>query len=222
MRLYVILSVSLILALIFIGCKKESSCPGITINVTTSKTDPTGTQNNGSITAIATGGDGFYTFSISGGTSNSTGIFNGLGAGAYTITATNADGCSGRSTLVVLAASCFLSQPALSGIYKVTAALYQLDSNAAPIDDYSTWDNCDKDQLYDFNSDSSYFAAYSPACGDTTFGSWTLNGDQLAISLSGGLSNKTYKVLDFSCNSFKTRYFNLTNEDIFIRTYTRQ
>jgi hypothetical protein len=55
---------------------------------------PTGiTQNNGSVTVAASGGQGGYTYSI-GSVSNTTGVFENLNAGLYVITATDAAGCS--------------------------------------------------------------------------------------------------------------------------------
>ena len=77
----------------------------------TQKTDPTssGGGNNGSITATASGGEAPYTYTLSGDGSgtNSTGVFNNLSAGTYTITAEDADGCE-EVTSVVLNLICEL------------------------------------------------------------------------------------------------------------------
>jgi len=70
-----------------------SQCPTITVN-------SSGTNNsscvtpNGTITATATGGTAPYTYN-NGITSNSNGQFTGLTGGSYTITATDANGCTG-------------------------------------------------------------------------------------------------------------------------------
>lgn len=50
-------------------------------------------SSDGSIIAAATGGNSPYTFSLNGGNSNSTGIFNGLTAGLYMVAVVDAKGC---------------------------------------------------------------------------------------------------------------------------------
>jgi len=69
-------------------------CAGVTVTVTNTVVNPTLTQSNGSITASATGGTGF-TYSIGGGAFQSSATFSGLATGNYSITAKNADGCTG-------------------------------------------------------------------------------------------------------------------------------
>lgn len=75
-------------------------CTGITVVVTTTVVNPTTPQSNGSITASATGGSGF-TYSLNGGTYQSSGAFTGLADGNYTITAKNADGCTGTTQVAL-------------------------------------------------------------------------------------------------------------------------
>jgi len=75
-------------------------CAGTTVAVTTTKVDATINQNNGSITATATGGAGF-TFSLNGGTFQASGSFAGLAAGNYTVTAKNNEGCTGTSDVII-------------------------------------------------------------------------------------------------------------------------
>ncbi|MBL0357437.1 MAG: hypothetical protein IPP72_11375 [Chitinophagaceae bacterium] len=77
-------------------------CAGVTVVVTTTKVQPTLNQSNGSITASATGGTGF-TYSINNGTFQSSGTFNNLAAGNYTITAKNSNGCTGVTTVALAA-----------------------------------------------------------------------------------------------------------------------
>lgn len=73
-------------------------CAGVTVVVTTTKTDPTTGQSNGSITATATGGTGF-TYSLNNGAFQASGTFSGLAAGNYTVTAKNSNGCLGTATV---------------------------------------------------------------------------------------------------------------------------
>ncbi len=69
-------------------------CAGVTIVVTTTQVNPVAGQANGSITAMATGSTGF-TYSLNGGAYQASATFTGLAAGNYTITAKNANGCTG-------------------------------------------------------------------------------------------------------------------------------
>ena len=75
-------------------------CAGITVKVNATKTDATSGQSNGSITASATGGSGF-TYSINGTNFQSSGTFNGLAAGNYTVTAKNSNGCTGITQVTI-------------------------------------------------------------------------------------------------------------------------
>jgi hypothetical protein len=90
------------------GCKDSVSitigsfdpCTGIVINITTTKQDATQNLANGSITATATGGQGF-TYSVNGGAFQSSGTFNNLAAGNYTVTAKNSNGCLGTKVITI-------------------------------------------------------------------------------------------------------------------------
>ena len=77
-------------------------CSGVTITVTTTKINPTTGQSNGSITATATGGTGF-TYSLNGGTYQSSGTFSNLAAGTYTVTAKSSQGCLGTKSVTLTA-----------------------------------------------------------------------------------------------------------------------
>ena len=82
------------------------SCAGVNIVVTTTAT-PVGaclTSPNGAISVTATGSTGF-TYSINGTTFQSTGTFNNLAAGSYTVTAKDANGCTGTATVNVATAA---------------------------------------------------------------------------------------------------------------------
>lgn len=96
------------------SCKKSTlepaadPCAGRTITITATTT-PTASpsSNNGSITATAaaSGSTGF-TYSLNGGASQSTGSFTNLAQGIYTITAKDANGCTGSQTFTVSATAC--------------------------------------------------------------------------------------------------------------------
>jgi hypothetical protein len=79
-------------------------CSGVTISVSATLTNPTAPgATNGSISASATGGAGSYTFNINGGTFQASGIFSNLGAGNYTISAKDANGCTGSAVFTLTA-----------------------------------------------------------------------------------------------------------------------
>lgn len=76
-------------------------CAGITIVVSGTVSNPTTAGgNNGSITATASGSAGI-TFSINGTGFKSSGIFSGLVAGTYTVTAKNGNGCSSSAVFTL-------------------------------------------------------------------------------------------------------------------------
>ncbi len=103
--LYLILFLSLIL---LIGsCSKgdpapNDPCAGVTISVSGTTTNPTGTNSNGNIIATASGGSGF-TYSLNGGAFQATGQFANLGPGSYTVTAKSSAGCSGSASFTLTA-----------------------------------------------------------------------------------------------------------------------
>ncbi len=78
----------------------QNPCSGVTISVTASITNTSGSLNNGSITASASGGSGF-TFSINGGAFQSSGTFSGLAAATYSIIAKDSRGCTGSQSFTV-------------------------------------------------------------------------------------------------------------------------
>jgi hypothetical protein len=80
----------------------NNPCIGVTVSVTATTVNPTFGNNNGSITASANGGSGF-TFSLNGGTFQSSGSFTNLGAGTYTITAKNSNSCTGTGNFTLTA-----------------------------------------------------------------------------------------------------------------------
>lgn len=95
------------LTLVFNACNKGSAekktsnpCAGITITVSGTAADADAGISNGSITATASGSTGFI-FSLNSGTAQASGTFSNLAAGSYTITAKNANGCSGSSIVIV-------------------------------------------------------------------------------------------------------------------------
>jgi hypothetical protein len=88
------------------GCTGSSSftltapnlCAGVTITVNNTATGTIPCEANiGMITATASGGAAGFTYSINGGAFQASNIFSGLAAGDYTVTAKDANGCTGSS-----------------------------------------------------------------------------------------------------------------------------
>ncbi|MEO5947186.1 MAG: hypothetical protein ABIP79_10260 [Chitinophagaceae bacterium] len=76
-------------------------CSGITITINGTITNPTiAGGNNGSIVATASGSTGF-TYNINGGVFQSSGTFNNLPAGSYTIIAKNVNACTGSAVFTL-------------------------------------------------------------------------------------------------------------------------
>ncbi len=99
----------LLTAIIYVSCSKGSGttspppdpCAGVSISITAAITGATSGQSNGSIVASATGGSQGFTYNINNGVFQSSGTFNNLAAGTYTITARNTNGCSGSQQFTV-------------------------------------------------------------------------------------------------------------------------
>lgn len=79
-------------------------CPNIVVTAAGTNVTST-TATDGTITASATGSTGF-TFSINGGSFQASGNFTALAAGLYTVTAKDANGCTGTAAVVITNPSC--------------------------------------------------------------------------------------------------------------------
>jgi hypothetical protein len=75
-------------------------CASKTITVSGTVVNTTAGLSNGSITALASGSNGF-TYQLNTGSFQSGANFTGLAAGTYTVTAKDADGCTGSNTFTV-------------------------------------------------------------------------------------------------------------------------
>ena len=76
-------------------------CLGVTITIGITKTDATTGQNNGSITATASGSGNNYTYSLDGVNFQAINRFENLAAGNYTVTVKNANGCTQTTTVTI-------------------------------------------------------------------------------------------------------------------------
>lgn len=106
------------LVLIYISCSKDSpsptppptGCSGINITVVGTTTAASSGLANGAINVSGNGSTSF-TYSLNGGTFQSSGNFPGLVAGSYAVSAKNANGCTGSAQFNVGAASACSGTP---------------------------------------------------------------------------------------------------------------
>ncbi len=110
LRYFVLFFSAIFLIVVINSCSKggggsttpppPNPCAGVTVTVTATVTNTATGQSNGSIAASATGGSGF-TFNINNGAFQSSGTFNNLAAGNYTVSAKNSNGCTGSAQFTV-------------------------------------------------------------------------------------------------------------------------
>ena len=85
---------------VIVAINSINPCSGVSIVVTTTKTDASPNQSNGTIKVSATGGTGF-TYSINGTAYQASNSFAGLAAGNYTVSAKTASGCIGTAQVTI-------------------------------------------------------------------------------------------------------------------------
>jgi len=100
---------SLYATLFITSCSKSGGnsapadpCAGVTVTIALAVTATDAGASTGAITATGAGGTGF-TYSINNGAFQASGSFSNLAAGKYTITAKNANGCTGSTSGTVVA-----------------------------------------------------------------------------------------------------------------------
>lgn len=102
-----IFSALLSVSIVLYACSKGGDnpppdpCAGVSISVTGTATDTDAGASTGSITASASGGTAPVTYSIDGGSFQSSGTFNNLAKGPHTVTAKDSKGCTGSNSITV-------------------------------------------------------------------------------------------------------------------------
>lgn len=121
-----------------VGCAKDTTItltqPAILTSSATNTTTAGCSNNDGIITAIANGGTTPFVYTITGPSANTTGaasgIFTGLATGNYTITVTDAKGCTSTSNAtVVLIDNMFLTPEADITICVESSATFNPQTN---------------------------------------------------------------------------------------------
>ena len=122
--------------------------------------------------------------------------------------------------------SCTLNSTSIVGTYKIIAATYQEDATSAPIDDFATWELCQKDNLLIINSNGTYvFSEGTLSCNpsDVETGTWVLNGNALVTTTSGTTISDYQTLSDFNCTTFKlTDILDPTTGETGVLTFQRQ
>ena len=94
--------------------------------------------------------------------------------------------------------TCDLNGSSIVGSYKVSSVKYKASASAPEVDEFATWDACEKDDVITFNASNTVtFQDAGAVCvppGDDT-GIWTLVGNDLNID------GQAFKVAYFDCNS---------------------
>ena len=95
----------------------------------------------------------------------------------------------------------------LVGVWKITGISSDKpndwDGNGTmETDIFSTWSACQKDNLYQFNSN--YSGSYKLNCSDTKTGTWRLDGTVTLVWSPSGLPTEYERITYLISNSFKT------------------
>lgn len=127
-------------------------------------------------------------------------------------------GCKKAETFV----PCTFDSTGFTGQYMITEATIRENAQSSPIDDYATWNDCEKDDLYNIDSDGIItFTEGSVSCDPPTSTAsyeWKLNCNQFYLV---GYST-IYTVSDLSTTGFYLTYTDPNDGKIYSYRYTRQ
>ncbi len=107
----------------------------------------------------------------------------------------------------------------LIGKWKITAIssdkAHDWDGNGtSETDIYSTWSACQKDNLYQFNTN--YSGTYKLNCADTKTGTWRLDGTTTLVWAPSGSTSSFEKITYLTSDTFKTEtYITLSNSQTY-------
>lgn len=99
--------------------------------------------------------------------------------------------------------TCDLNNANLQGAYKITAVSYKADASTPAVDDFATWDPCEKDDIITLSAN---FAASitdagvqcTPSTAET--GNWMFNSTNNQLTVAFGSFNSIGTVTNFSCS----------------------
>lgn len=115
--------------------------------------------------------------------------------------------------------TCDLNAGSLVGTYKTTSIKYKASASATEVDEFASYDACEKDDLVKFNSNNTVdYIDAGTVCtpsGDDN-GVWALSGSTL--NLDGGI----YTITSFDCNGMTLTYAGTTPGELTTITVVRQ
>ncbi len=121
--------------------------------------------------------------------------------------------------------TCTLSATSILGTYKTTGSTTQANAQAPIVDDFATWDACEKDDLVTLSAGGVFTTSEgATSCNpptDPISANWTLTGNSLVISLMG-FTLPAATISDFTCNGFKITNVDATSGEITVTTLTKQ
>lgn len=95
--------------------------------------------------------------------------------------------------------TCTLSSTSIVGSYKIASILYKENAQTPVVDDFTTYDACEKDDILTFNSNGNWTltegaTSCNPANSDD--GSWSLVGSIFTVD------GESLIISNFSCTEF--------------------
>lgn len=115
---------------------------------------------------------------------------------------------------------CVLNSTSIQGSYKITASTIQASASSNPVDDYSSWDACNKDDIFTLGSNGIFSESEGAISCDPAndyVGQWSLSGNQLTLD-----NTDIFTISDFSCTSFKLTQVDASSGEITVTTMTKQ
>ncbi|PCH91102.1 MAG: hypothetical protein COB85_09550, partial [Bacteroidetes bacterium] len=161
--------------------------------------------SDGSVNSSAAGGTQPYTYLWDDSAAQTNEIATGLNAGTYTVTITDANGCSGTSSITLTDAAAITGTgttiPAGCGSSDGSVTITGLTGGTSP---YTyLWDNGDNSNTADSLASGTYSVSVTDANNCTTVQTVTLSD-------SGGVSISSYTVTDALCNGSSDGSVDLT------------
>lgn len=189
------------------GCTDVATAQIANANGPTAATSGTSTtcgQSNGTASASATGGAGNYTYAWSNGASSAN--LNGLAAGSYTVTVTDANGCLDVSSVTVAAStapSLTLNASDISCEGSADGSLTANVSNGQSPYTY-TWSNGATSSSISGLTPGTYGVTVTDANGCTETGSQTLNAPPALLATGSSTPESTSGAADGTATASPT------------------
>lgn len=115
---------------------------------------------------------------------------------------------------------CDFNQANFAGTYKVTSVIYKADASTSAVDEFTTWDACEKDDLVIFNTNGTVTyqdagTVCTPDGNDT--GIWAYVNSSTVI-----IDGDNATVSDFSCSGMKVTFSDLSTGESNAITLVKQ